>query len=368
MEDQKKQINKFGQSFTITPYLVSRILKVIKGNCWKFIIAPYEADPQLAYLYKSGKVDVVFTEDSDLIAYGVNRILYKMDNKGDGLELDMSKLYYPLYEKPNDISINKLLTETSLNKIASILTIKDSIWIDLDQEMVNNDCEINNDSINKSNKITENLMPLFQKDKFLTICILAGWDYLEPIKGIGFKTAHKLIEEHETIENVLKSINSSTKYTIPKDYLSGFKKAYLTFLFQVIYDPLSCKLAYLSEPDEDTYYGKMLLEMEDKTFLGDLNRTDDTQTIPEESNENESTPKSVIDVSNQEVEIINERINLIESSENEDNSGSSSIKEASDYENKPLLKKKSESCQKKMWFAMKSKNPEKKKVPSPYKK
>lgn len=35
-----------------------------------FIVAPYEADAQLAYLANNGIVDAVITEDSDLIAFG----------------------------------------------------------------------------------------------------------------------------------------------------------------------------------------------------------------------------------------------------------------------------------------------------------
>ena len=238
MEGRSEEANKkFGQSFTITRYLVSRILKVIKGNWWKYVIAPYEADPQLAYLYKSGKVSIVITEDSDLIPYGVSKILYKMDNKGDGYELDMSKLYSSQARNWESTLISKLFTENSLNKITSILTINNSEWIDWDKLKSDQDCQLSNEAWMKFNSKSENCGPLFNKDSFLSIWILAGWDYLAPIKGIGFKTAHKLIEEHGTIDNALKVICKTSKYIVPKDYIEGFNRAYLTFLFQVVYDP-----------------------------------------------------------------------------------------------------------------------------------
>ena len=47
----------------------------------EFIVAPYEADAQLAYMYKTGRADVVITEDSDLIAFGV-----KKKFRGRGIE------------------------------------------------------------------------------------------------------------------------------------------------------------------------------------------------------------------------------------------------------------------------------------------
>lgn len=40
-----------------------------------FIVAPFEADAQLAYLFKQGIVNSVLTNDSDLIIYGVKHIL-----------------------------------------------------------------------------------------------------------------------------------------------------------------------------------------------------------------------------------------------------------------------------------------------------
>ena len=41
---------------------------------------------------------------------------------------------------------------------------------------------------------------------FITMCILSGCDYLGSIKGIGFKTAHKLIEENFTFDETMKAL------------------------------------------------------------------------------------------------------------------------------------------------------------------
>lgn len=38
------------------------------------IVAPYEADAQLAYLCKENMVDLVITEDSDLLVFGCQRV------------------------------------------------------------------------------------------------------------------------------------------------------------------------------------------------------------------------------------------------------------------------------------------------------
>ena len=54
--------------------------------------------------------------------------------------------------------------------------------------------------------------------EFVDLCILLGCDYCDSIKGIGPKTALKLIRQHESIENILENIDRK-KYTIPDDWL-----------------------------------------------------------------------------------------------------------------------------------------------------
>lgn len=41
------------------------------------IVAPYEADAQLAYLNKAGLVQAIITEDSDLLAFGCKKVRKK---------------------------------------------------------------------------------------------------------------------------------------------------------------------------------------------------------------------------------------------------------------------------------------------------
>ena len=40
----------------------------------KVVVAPYEADAQLAYLVKEGIAHLVITEDSDLLAFGCAKV------------------------------------------------------------------------------------------------------------------------------------------------------------------------------------------------------------------------------------------------------------------------------------------------------
>lgn len=53
--------------------------------------------------------------------------------------------------------------------------------------------------------------------QFIDLCILLGCDYMDPIKGMGPKTALKLLREHETIEGVLEHIKDSGKKMVVPD-------------------------------------------------------------------------------------------------------------------------------------------------------
>ena len=54
-------------------------------------------------------------------------------------------------------------------------------------------------------------------DQFVDLCILLGCDYCDTIRGIGPKTALKLIREHHNIETILKNLNRE-KYVVPEGY------------------------------------------------------------------------------------------------------------------------------------------------------
>jgi len=55
-------------------------------------------------------------------------------------------------------------------------------------------------------------------DEFVDLCILLGCDYCDSIRGVGPKTALKLIREHKSIEKILENIDRS-KYGIPDSWL-----------------------------------------------------------------------------------------------------------------------------------------------------
>ena len=49
-------------------------MQALKGIGVEYVVAPYEADAQMAHMALSGQVQGVITEDSDLLAYGCPKV------------------------------------------------------------------------------------------------------------------------------------------------------------------------------------------------------------------------------------------------------------------------------------------------------
>lgn len=70
---------KFIEGIEITPEMIHGFITELRTLKVEFIVAPYEADAQLAYLFQQNLIDLVLTEDSDLLLFGANKCLFKMD-------------------------------------------------------------------------------------------------------------------------------------------------------------------------------------------------------------------------------------------------------------------------------------------------
>eukprot|EP00897_Mesotaenium_endlicherianum_P003404 jgi/Mesen1/3091/ME000184S02153 len=64
----------YRQAVDITPALANELVQELKASGVEYVVAPYEADAQMAYLALSGRVHAVISDDSDLIAYGCPRV------------------------------------------------------------------------------------------------------------------------------------------------------------------------------------------------------------------------------------------------------------------------------------------------------
>ncbi|XP_062344923.1 exonuclease 1 [Cinclus cinclus] len=197
----------FGRSVNITHAMAHEVIKAARAQGVDCIVAPYEADAQLAYLNKIGMVQAIITEDSDLLAFGCKKVFLKIDKFGNGLEIDQTRL---------------------------------------------GNCK--------------QLGNVFTEEKFRYMCILSGCDYLPSIHGIGLAKACKLLKiaNNPDIIKVIKKMGQylKTNITVPEEYIQGFTRANNTFLYQLVFDPVNRKLVPLNaygddiDPETLTYAGR----------------------------------------------------------------------------------------------------------------
>lgn len=114
------------------------------GDDAQYVVAPYEADPQIAYLEKEHHVDGVLTEDSDLLVFGCQTVLFKLDQDGWCMEVARSRL-------------------------GACKEFNFAGWTD---------------------------------KEFRQMAILSGCDYLDNIQGLGLKTAYSLMRRHKNAKKV----------------------------------------------------------------------------------------------------------------------------------------------------------------------
>lgn len=130
-----------------------------------YIQAPGEADSVLGNLYRQNKVQLILSDDMDLLTIGGDEVLRNFF-------INSNKVSY--------YNLNSILKELNINR---------SMWIDF--------------------------------------CILCGCDYIDRIPNLGPKNAIKLLKIHETILNII--VNVSDKYTIPEDYIDKYYNAVKLF-------------------------------------------------------------------------------------------------------------------------------------------
>lgn len=175
----------------VTPQMARQLIEELKLLDVEYIVAPYEADAQLAYLERKGIIDGILSEDSDLLVFGAQSLLTKLDQYGDCVEINRKDF-------------------TACREISLVG------WTD---------------------------------EEFRRMAILSGCDYLASINKMGLKTAYRLVRKHKTIEKILRMLQFDGQYHVPNGYLDAFRQAELTFLHQRVFCPLTNSLVLNTDTD-----------------------------------------------------------------------------------------------------------------------
>jgi len=169
--------HSFSKAVDISPYFIYRLIERLKAARIQYVVAPYEADSQIAYCCRNGIAYFAISEDSDCIPFGCDRVLFKLDTEGKGFFFERSKL-----KKCGSVDFRG-----------------------------------------------------FTDDMMLDMCILAGCDYLPSAGGVGPKGAYKLVKHYRQTERILKGLRFNGTFVVPRDYEDRFWKARLTFRHQIVF-------------------------------------------------------------------------------------------------------------------------------------
>ena len=152
----------FVRSVDVTPHMAYELIKLLRAERIPYVVAPYEADAQLAFLEREGIIDGIITEDSDLLVFGCRTVLFKLDTYGSCVEIQR-------------------------DRFASARQLSLAGW---------------------------------GTSEFRQMAILSGCDYLPSIVGMGLKNAHRLLRRYESVERVLQALRpvSYTHLTLPTIY------------------------------------------------------------------------------------------------------------------------------------------------------
>uniref|UniRef100_A0A7S0US38 Exonuclease 1 n=1 Tax=Polytomella parva TaxID=51329 RepID=A0A7S0US38_9CHLO len=184
--NHKGALEFYNRAVNISASMAKVVIEHLRDVGVDWIVAPYEADAQMAFLALHNYVDIVITEDSDLLAYGCPRVLFKLDKDGWGMLVENRNL----------------------------------------------------------NRAKEMPMLGWNAHMFLTMCIMSGCDFLDNIPGLGIKTAAQLVQQFRSFANIILDLKSRKK-VIPPNYEIRFQRAIWVFRHQRIWDPVQKVLGHL---------------------------------------------------------------------------------------------------------------------------
>lgn len=132
------------KAIDVTPAMAGHLIEELRKAHVDFVVAPYEADAQMAYLEKTGEVSAIVSEDSDLLVFGAKCLITKMDQFGEC------------------VAINR-------TDFSNVVDLSFAGWSD---------------------------------PEFRMMAVLSGCDYLPSLPKMGIKTAYKYVRRYKTIPKV----------------------------------------------------------------------------------------------------------------------------------------------------------------------
>eukprot|EP00826_Nyctotherus_ovalis_P056586 TRINITY_DN7670_c0_g1_i2.p1 TRINITY_DN7670_c0_g1~~TRINITY_DN7670_c0_g1_i2.p1 ORF type:complete len:378 (-),score=125.41 TRINITY_DN7670_c0_g1_i2:106-1239(-) len=188
--DKEKAATMFARCMSVKSYMLHNLMDTLHKMNVEYIVAPYEADAQIAYLCKEKIADFAISEDSDLLVYGCQNLVLKLE--------------------PDGMCENIVVNETLRNEEYK-RTIPEG---------------------------PAKGIAMLSPSSFMDLCIISGCDYLDNIPGFGLKKALRMLKDF-TLEETVAMISEKSAYKdkVPEDFLDKVRKVRLQFMHGRVIDP-----------------------------------------------------------------------------------------------------------------------------------
>lgn len=201
--EKRNAMEYFQKCVDVTPEMAKCVIDYCKTQGIPYVVAPFEADAQMVYLEKNGFIQGIISEDSDLLIFGCQRLITKLNDFGECIEICREDFHKLPYKFP-------------LSRLS-------------DQEI-------------------------------RTMVCLAGCDYTSGIPKVGLVTAVKLVQRFRTLERILLHIQREGKLRIPPEFVPEYELANFAFQYQRVFCPLKRKIVTLTDIPQDLLHCEKLYQ------------------------------------------------------------------------------------------------------------
>lgn len=229
---------KLRDAISVSSKLTHAVIRALQAHGVKCLVAPYEADAQLAYLCQEGHVDGVVSEDSDLIAYYCPCRISKLDlgsGKCEVLRLPQcnGQFFRSLAAATCSGVSARILGEMAsgaLNASGDSESFRSTLF----REVYGAGCIVPSLSrLGVSGVAT--ITSAYQS--FLLMCVMPGCDYVKHMPGVGITQALAAISQSTLFGQVFTALEN--QYGCPKDALAEYRpnvlKAFYGFAHHLVY-------------------------------------------------------------------------------------------------------------------------------------
>ncbi|KPA83855.1 hypothetical protein ABB37_02052 [Leptomonas pyrrhocoris] len=238
----------------ISTELAHAVIQVLKEERnVECIVAPYEADAQLAYLCREGYVAAAASEDSDLIAYYCPCVISKLDTFSGKCEVLQPAVCAPQFFRAVAATA-PTTTSGSLHTSSFTAPLAGGrgglhasgghtrMRAAAAQPLPHSPPSPFGVSVEGSaeDPCRGAAASAFTYESFLLGCIMAGCDYVTNLRNIGIKKAFRLVAHATSLRQVFTILE--TEYGFPAEELARYRRrlleAFYCFAHHLVYCPL----------------------------------------------------------------------------------------------------------------------------------